>query len=315
MTLSAEGGSSEPPIRTRRSFFAWLFVSPAEPRLRAGWRLVLQTILQWILLLVVSLGLIALVPRVFTRPPASFSSGELLITQIGQLIAFTLSIFMARRILDRRSFVSLGLSVGRRAMVDFAVGIGITFLMMGLIFAEEWFIGWLRVTGAAWEHQASSAVTLSVLTFFVLCVLIGWNEELMSRGYHLQTISSGTTPVWGWILSSTVFGILHLANPHASAMAVGGIVLAGLFLGFAYLQTRQLWLSIGLHTGWNFFEGVVFGFPVSGLPFFHLPEISVSGPDLWTGGAFGPEAGLVLIPSLALGFLLVYLYSRGARAS
>jgi membrane protease YdiL (CAAX protease family) len=89
-----------------------------------------------------------------------------------------------------------------------------------------------------------------------------------------------------------------------------GIFLAGLFLAFGYIRTQQLWLSIGLHIGWNFSEGVIFGFPVSGLDGFHLPSITTIGPDLWTGGSFGPEAGLIILPALILGTFLIYFYSH-----
>jgi hypothetical protein len=252
--------------------------------------------------------------RVINISTASFSSTGMVVTQIAELIAVTLSIFVARRLLDRRSFVSLGLQPGRRSIADLAVGIGITFLMMGLIFAMEWMLGWLDLTGFAWQVQPVGGVALTVVIFLIVCLLIGWNEELMSRGYHLQTLSSGMTLNWGWILSSSIFGLLHLANPHANWSALAGIVLAGLFLGYAYIRSGQLWFSIGLHTGWNFFEGVVFGFPVSGLPFYHLTHISVSGPGLWTGGDFGPEAGLVLVPALAIGFGLIYVYTRRAES-
>ncbi len=89
-----------------------------------------------------------------------------------------------------------------------------------------------------------------------------------------------------------------------------GLFLAGLFLAYAYLRTRRLWLPIGLHIGWNFFESTVLGFPVSGLSLFGLLQNSLAGPDIYTGGAFGPEAGLVLLPALALGTILVYYYTR-----
>ena len=82
-----------------------------------------------------------------------------------------------------------------------------------------------------------------------------------------------------------------------------------MFLAYGYLTTKQLWLPIGLH-GWNFFGGVGFGFPVSGLDIFQLTRINVSGPELWTGGAFGPEAGLVLLPGFYLAQRLVFAYSR-----
>ena len=103
------------------------------------------------------------------------------------------------------------------------------------------------------------------------------------------------------LLSSLWFGIAHLGNPNTDAkvFVAVGIFLAGVFLAYGYLSTKQLWLPIGLHIGWNFFEGVGFGFPVSGLDIYHLTRITVSGPELWTGGAFGPEAGLVLLPGIA----------------
>ena len=89
-----------------------------------------------------------------------------------------------------------------------------------------------------------------------------------------------------------------------------GIFLAGAFLALGYLTTRQLWLPIGLHIGWNFFEGVVFGFPVSGTETYSLLITNMVGPDLWTGGPFGPEAGIVVLPSLMLGALLIFIYSK-----
>ena len=66
--------------------------------------------------------------------------------------------------------------------------------------------------------------------------------------------------------------------------------------------------------GWNFFEGVGFGFPVSGLDIYRLTRIEVHGPVLWTGGVFGPEAGLIILPALLLGVLLIHLYTTKRTA-
>jgi hypothetical protein len=115
------------------------------------------------------------------------------------------------------------------------------------------------------------------------------------------------------VISSAIFGVMHLGNPNATWVSAAGIFFAGLFLAYGYLATKQLWLPIGLHIGWNFFEGVVFGFPVSGLDIYRLIRITVDGPELWTGGAFGPEAGLVLLPGLLLGVALIYVYTKLMR--
>ena len=186
---------------------------------------------------------------------------------------------------------------------------------MGFIYLIQWGLGWLTFDGFAWETDSLLTVLGGTLGMFAVFIVVGWNEELLSRGYHLQTIASGLNLFWGVVLSSTVFGVLHLANPNATWISAAGIFFAGLFLAYGYLTTKQLWLSIGLHLGWNFFEGVVFGFPVSGLDIYRLMRITIHGPELWTGGAFGPEAGLVVLPGLLLGAALIFVYARFVRKS
>jgi hypothetical protein len=88
-------------------------------------------------------------------------------------------------------------------------------------------------------------------------------------------------------------------------------MLIGLLFGLPYILTGRLGVSIGLHITWNFFQGNVFGLPVSGggSPLTMLVTIE-QGPDLWTGGTFGPEGGLVGIMAMLLGCLLVLFWVR-----
>ena len=286
-----------------------IFLSPDEPRLRAGWRLAIHTIGYNLLLICIAIPLA--IPILFLE----ISPESLLLNQAIALFAITPSVFLARRFLDKRSMASLGLKLDIWILLDILAGILITFLMMGMIYLIEWSLGWLSFDGFAWQTEAISSVILNTLPYLGIFILVGWNEELLFRGYRLQNLSEGLRPFWGVLLSSLWFGIAHLGNPNTDAklFVAGGIFLAGLFLAYGYLSTRQLWLPIGLHIGWNFFEGVGFGFPVSGLDIYRLMRITVSGPELWTGGAFGPEAGLVLLPGLLLGTVLIFVYSRFLR--
>ena len=283
-----------------RSILARVFLSPNEPRLRAGWRLLIQTIL------LIVLGTVLSIASSFLGP----LNGSLLWSQILNFLIITGSVYIARRWLDKRSFESLGLKLDKQTLLDILAGIGITFVQMGFIYILMLALGWLTFVGFAWEFDPIQVVVRSVITFFIVFIIVGWNEELLSRGYQLQTIASGLNLFWGVIISSAVFGLLHLGNPNATWVSAVGIFFAGVYLAYGYIRTGQLWLSIGLHIGWNFFEGVVFGFPVSGLDIYALTRIKVQGPELWTGGAFGPEAGLIVLPSLILGAFLIYLYTR-----
>lgn len=294
------------PVRGR-NILTLIFLSSDEERLRAGWRLLLQ-----ILIIGGINSILGGIIKILGIPELSGKWG-LLFRQIQEFIRYAASIYIARRWLDRRSFESLGLKAGRQALSDVLTGIGIVFVQMGFVYGVMSSLGWLTFEGFAWEFDALDAVLMNTLLFFVIFLLVGWNEELLSRGYQLQNIASGLNLFWAVIISSAFFGFLHLDNPNATWVSTVGIFFAGVYQSYAYIRTGQLWLPIGLHIGWNFFEGVMFGFPVSGLDIYALTRIQVTGPVLWTGGAFGPEAGLILLPSLIVGSALIYWFTRNRK--
>lgn len=288
----------------KRSFIAKIFISSDSPRFRAGWRLLLQTVFMIIIAMTLQTALRLVVS------PGENGAGDFFIGQFLEITVITLSIYIARRFLDKRSFASLGLYLDKQTFIDVFAGIAITFVLMGFIYLVEAMAGWLTFERFAWQAESISSVALGVLKFLIIFIFVGWNEELLSRGYHLQTLASGINMFWALMLSSVFFGAAHLANPNATWVSAVGIFFAGIFLAYGYIRTGQLWLSIGLHIGWNFFEGVVFGFPVSGLDIYRLIQHEINGPLIWTGGAFGPEAGLIVLPALALGGALIYLYTK-----
>ena len=174
-----------------RSFFAKIFKSPDENRLRAGWRLFFH------LLIMIPIGMII---GALSRVLFPFWHGGMLKDQLVSLIVMTLSIFIARRWLDKRSFSSLGLKVDKKMWIDLLMGIGITFLMMGFIYLLEWIFGWITFEGFAWEFESASSVTLNLLGVLGVFILVGWNEELLSRGYQLQNLADGINLIWGVII-------------------------------------------------------------------------------------------------------------------
>jgi hypothetical protein len=298
-----------------------IFISPDERRLRSGWRLTLQFVLMILLgLLFIPIVMIAagLLPGLNLIDVGSARSQEsgvaLLAGEAINLLGVTVSVYLARRFLDRRPFRSLGLEragAGRGLLF----GVVLAGLMMGFIYVVESALGWLRFTGMAWQTQDATAVLGNTLLWLVIFVIVGWQEELLSRGYWLRNLIDGLNVPLAALLSSLGFSLLQLNNPNVSWTAIAGLVATGLWFAFAALVTKQLWVPIGAHIGWNFFEATVFGFPVSGMDTFGVIRQAPTGPVVWTGGAFGPEAGLIVLPALALGALAVWWVYGRRRAS
>lgn len=160
-----------------RSILARIFLSPEEPRLRAGWRLLIQTLLLFIFIFVAG-AVIFLLAGFFGQ----LQVGSLALQQILELLAITGSIYIARRWLDKRSFESLGLKIDKQTPLDILAGIGITFVQIGFIYVLMVGLGWLTFKGFAWQFDPINTVITGVLTFFIGFILVGWNEELLSLG-------------------------------------------------------------------------------------------------------------------------------------
>ncbi|MCX8063075.1 MAG: CPBP family intramembrane metalloprotease [Anaerolineales bacterium] len=292
-----------------------------QGRLRSGWRLIIHTIfvLFFTFLIGIPITLIFVdLDRLPSEPSAeayaSFDNRWLFVSQLSFAIGLTLATYLARRWLDKKPFRSLGVEINCYTILDLLAGIIIAGLMMGVIFLLELVFGWLKIEGFAWQVGDISHLWIEVFLVAILFILVGWTEELLSRGYHLQNLVEGLNLPAGMIISSLIFAMLHQANPSFTLSAFLGLFSAGLFFCFAYIWIGNLWLPIGLHIGWNFFEGVVFGFQVSGLT--NLPKLiyhSVSGPEWMTGGEFGPEAGMILLSGLFCGFGLIIAYRKWIR--
>jgi len=295
--------------------FSRLFISPDERRLRTGWRLLGHTAL------LVGFGVLFSVALAIPLAVFQFVGGQnladavLALSTVVSLPAVTLATWIARRGLDRRSFRSLGFDRAAGWRRDLLAGLAIPIPLFGLIYLFELGAGWLDFQSWGWTEGGVLATAAGVLLMLVAFVAVGFYEELLFRGYYLQNLKDGTNLGVAVFASSAAFGLAHLGNLNASLTSTLGIFAAGLFLAYAWLRTRALWLPIGIHIGWNFLQGPIFGFEVSGNPTPSLIRHVVTGPDLITGGAFGPEAGLIVMPAMAVGAGLIWWYTRNRETS
>lgn len=172
---------------------------------------------------------------------------------------------------------------------DFLVGVGLAIAMFSLLYALY------IALGTAQYHGINPAPQLMGITAMV--ILSGLGEELVFRGGVYRVLEDMFGSGLALILSGALFGGLHLMNPHATLFSAFAIAVeAGILLGAAYALTRNLWLPIGIHMGWNFSEGGIFNAAVSGGMNGHgILNIPLSGPDWLSGGSFGPEASVVTL--------------------
>ena len=296
-----------------------LFLEEGGGRLRALWRLAIQYWGYWELVQISNLLLGALVSVGSGGPGASVVLP--LLSGVASLLAVVLSVWLAGRLLDRRPFPAFGFHLGAGWWLNLFFGMVLGALLMTVVFFVELGLGWITITGAFETDGTEAPFAVSMLFPAATFVCVGIYEETLFRGYQLKNAAEGLNyPSLGprgavliaWVLSSVFFGVVHTDNPNATSISTLNIFLAGLLLGLGYVLSGELAIPIGLHITWNFFQGAVYGFPVSGYESFGatLLTIKQGGPELWTGGSFGPEGGLLIPTVMLLGISLIALWTR-----
>lgn len=295
------------------------FWNSDDRRLRAGWRLILHVIL--VAFLIVALEVLLSLASEDLEDSSAFGIVEMALSGLA-IVAGTL---LAARFLDRRPVSDLGLQFSSHWWRDLGYGLFLGAFLMLLVFLVELALGWVTVEEIFLTNR-SVPFGLAIFWPLTLYLAVGIYEELVSRGYHFKNLAEGlsfsplgrrSAILLAWLISSAVFGLLHAGNPNVTVVSTVNLFLAGLFLGLPFLLTDQLAMPIGIHITWNFFQGNVFGFPVSGTSNNETTFIAVQqgGPDLWTGGAFGPEAGLLGLAAILVGSLLIVWWVKRTRGA
>lgn len=272
--------------------------NPSDGRLRAGWRILSFLGIFYAIALPLLFGLRALLE--FPK------SSPLVIVIIAA--AATPAVYIARRWVDKKRFVSLGLEYRERSATDLLFGFLLSGLMAATVFVVMLALGYIEnVQLAALSGAAAKVLAMSL---FVM-LLVGFWEELVFRGYILQNMAEGMGMKTAILISCVLYGLVHSANPSANLLSTAIIVLFGYLRIYGYLCTRQLWLSIGMHTGWNFFQATIFGFAASGhAESWTLLTHEPAATSWLSGGNFGPEASVVTIPVVLAALYAMRLWTR-----
>lgn len=236
-----------------------------------------------------------------------FSNNKDLLSLLITLFSFvfiSLLVFFRVKVIEKRSLSSIGFNKNNW-LKKYSLGFLIGLAMMSIIVLILFPFGYITV-----EKNPIQPVGISAIAS-VLVILLGWiiqgaTEEIVTRGWLLNVLSTKYNIGVGLLISSTLFGLMHLTNPNVNYIAVINIILVGLFYGLYVIKTNDLWAVCGMHSAWNFAQGNIFGFKVSGLDVSvgSLIDLNLVGSDFVTGGIFGPEAGItatfILLASIGI---------------
>ena len=277
-----------------------IFINPEENRLRAGWRIIITTVLIISLLIVVSL---------FVNTHFGIMAA-LAVIVMGVLV-------FSSAVLDKRPYSDYGFHVSAGWFGHFFAGNVMAILAISLIVIVQIWFGWIKINSIELDLLNTSFITELGKMFGLMLAVSVW-EEAYFRGYLISNLKEGLqigsiNREWAVLLaviaSAFVFGIAHANNPSANLFSVINISVAGIVLAYPYIKTGSMAISVGMHLSWNYFQGTVFGLPVSGVEMEEtIITSTVTGPDLFTGGLFGPEGGLLGFAGLIVMVVFCYLY-------
>lgn len=199
-----------------------------------------------------------------------------------------------------RPLRSMGFVVRSSAKREWALGLAIGWGMLVLLVLPMVLVG--RLT----PSFSFSAVDWSSFVLATAILLVSaLAEEVGFRGYPFQRLIEAAGPAWATVFMAAIFGLVHLQAVNATVVSTLSAMLAGILYSIAYLRTRALWLSWGLHFGWTFSMGVLFGLPVEGIQrYASIVQMTPHSPWWLTGGFYGPQAS-VLAPIVLLAGIAV----------
>jgi membrane protease YdiL (CAAX protease family) len=224
------------------------------------------------------------------------------ISRFLQLLGTLSSIWVFTKYVDKISFVSLGFHLKNRGK-DIIFGILVGFIIMAIAYFT--LVSLNEITFDSYRIH-TKGIIYSII-FFILISLI---EEILCRGYILSQLLETSNKYIALIVSSSIFTALHSFNPNMGTIPVLNLFLAGILLGITYIYTKNLWFPIALHFSWNFFQGPIFGFEVSGQEFYSIIQQTRIEDNLLNGGNFGFEGSLLATFLMLIAIFMIDQYYR-----
>jgi len=236
---------------------------------------------------------------IMAQPRVAKTEFQSLIIQACTTIGSVITVVLMLQNKSIKSFIAVGFQ-NIALIKDLMLGLLTGFIIMLVGFLTLYFTNQIH-------YESYDFDTIKLLISFVTFVLVALSEELLCRGFMLNNLMKSYNKYVALVLSSALFSLIHIANPYISTLNLIGLFVAGLLLGISYIYTGRLWFPIALHFSWNFFQGSIFGFNVSGINNYSLINTHLSSSNLWNGGDFGFEGSIL---SVVFQIIAIYFVAR-----
>lgn len=296
---------------------AYNFFLNKDGHLRSGWRLAIFAVAFLICVQVTQIVLFLVLSAALHRSHNELINGFWSIAAGHGSILFSALVvgWACGALLEELPFRALGCAPHPGWLKNFAIGsgLGAASLLLAAFFATV-----TRGIHFSFDPAGAGPIGQTLAVSLLVFVFAAAAEEILFRGYPLQTLTRARLAWLGVLLTSVPFAAVHLRNPNVvPGFTFINTALAGIWLAVAYLRTRSLWLPIGLHWAWNWAQASLLGLPVSGIerisPAPLLKAMNV-GPDWLTGGAYGIEGGAACTVALLISTVVIWRAKLFARA-
>ncbi|EHJ01410.1 Abortive infection protein [Clostridium sp. DL-VIII] len=248
----------------------------------------------------------ALYANYLNKQLSSISSFPSVCLILIQCICMIFYVILFWGIFERKSIKDIGLTKTKGSLSDLCFGViigAMSFIIVALVLI-------CTKSVKLQSGLSKTSILYPLIIQLIIFIFVGISEELFSRGYCMNILKEGRK---SWfipiIVSSVIFSLLHSMNQGISLLAYINLFLFAVFMAGIYIKTKNLWMCIGYHTAWNYFQGPIFGFSVSGAETDSLYNIRVISSNIINGGSFGPEGGLVVTMVLVISIFITYKFS------
>lgn len=287
---------------------------------RCGWKIILVFLMAYVVSFALSLIIGMILGLVFLalgNADLLLNSGDtqnILFNDLGLTIStslsngiFIISCIVMWKIFEKKKIKEMGLINIKKGYKDLIIGLILGIITISIVAIILLLVGNVKLVNPVNKPQ----ISISLVYGLILFIFVGFGEEILGRAYIMSVLKQTRNKWLVLVVSALIFAALHLGNNGISILAFVNLFLVGMLFGYMFMKSKSVWMPIGYHITWNYFQGYIWGFEVSGININGLYKIENISNNIINGGTFGPEGGLIVTIITCLAFYFVYRYYSG----